>query len=76
MITIGRSSTLMLDKFAAPFRDGLQGIRREDFFCPGSVRAGSGGHHASASAYGMKEDSNAYFANSMVLEPVAFVSRP
>ena len=67
VITIGRSSTLMLDRFAAPYRDGLQGIRRDDFFCPGSVVRVLV-DATNPVAYGMKEDSNAYFANSMVLE--------
>jgi hypothetical protein len=67
VITIGRSSTLMLDKFAAPYRDGLQGIRREDFFCPGSVVRVLV-DTTNSIAYGMNQDSNAYFANSMVLE--------
>ncbi len=68
VITIGRSSTLLLDRFAAPYRDGLQEVTRSDFFCPGSVvRVLVDNAHPLA--YGMKEDSNAYFANSMVLEP-------
>ncbi len=68
VITIGRSSSLLLDNFAAPYRDGLQGIRREEFFCPGSVlRVLVDTTHPLG--YGMNEDSNSYFANSMVLEP-------
>jgi hypothetical protein len=67
VITIGRSATLMIDKFAAPYKDGLQGVRRDDFFCPGSVlrvRVDS----SNPIAYGMKEDTDSYFTNSMVLE--------
>ncbi len=67
VITLGRSSSLMLDKFAAPYRDGLQGIRREDFFCPGSVVRVLV-DTTNPIAFGMQADSNAYFANSMVLE--------
>jgi hypothetical protein len=73
VITIGQSSNLPLDKFAAPYRSGLQGVRREDFFCPGSVlRVLVDNTHPIA--YGMKEEANSYFANSMVLEPVGSFS--
>jgi hypothetical protein len=68
IITIGRSSTLPIDKFAVPYKDGLQGVRREDFFCPGSVlRILVDKTHPIA--YGMTEESNSYFASSMALEP-------
>ncbi|MBP1596260.1 MAG: hypothetical protein H6Q05_1637 [Acidobacteria bacterium] len=68
VITIGRSSSLMLDRFAAPYRDGLRGLSRQDFFCPGSVlRVLVDNTHPIA--YGMEPESNSYFANSMVLEP-------
>lgn len=67
VITIGRSSTLMIDKFAAPYKDSLQGVRREDFFCPGSVLRVLV-DNTNPIAYGMKEDTDSYFTNSMVME--------
>jgi hypothetical protein len=69
VITIGRSTSLLIDKFGAPFKDALQGIRREDFFCPGSVlRVAVDNTHPIA--YGMKGVVDSYFSNSMTLEAV------
>ncbi|UCE40675.1 MAG: hypothetical protein JSV17_14685 [Candidatus Aminicenantes bacterium] len=69
VITIGRSATLLMDEFAAPFRDSLQGVSREEFFCPGSiVRVLVDNTHPIA--YGMPIQANAAFSNSLVLEPV------
>jgi hypothetical protein len=69
IITLGRSSMLAIDNFSAPFRDALRGIRREDFFCPGSIlRVMADTSHPIA--YGMKDETTAYFADSLVLEPV------
>jgi hypothetical protein len=67
VIAIGRSSTLMIDRFAAPYKDGLQGVRREDFFCPGSVLRVLV-DKTNPIGYGMKEDTDSYFTNSMVME--------
>ncbi|MBZ5497099.1 MAG: hypothetical protein LAP85_11905 [Acidobacteriia bacterium] len=67
VITIGRSSTLLIDRFAAPYKDGLQGLKREEFFCPGSVlRVLVDNTHPIG--YGLKEDIDSYFTNSMALE--------
>ncbi len=69
VITVGRSATLLMDEFAAPFRDGLQGVSREDFLCPGSIlRVLVDNTHPIA--YGMPVQANAAFSNSLVLEPV------
>lgn len=69
VITIGQSSTLLMDEFAAPFRDSLQGVSREKFLCPGSiVRVLVDNTHPIA--YGMQNQANASFSNSLVLEPV------
>jgi hypothetical protein len=69
VITIGRSATLLMDEFAAPFRDGLQGVTPEEFLCPGSiVRVFVDNTHPIA--YGMPREANAAFSNSLVLEPV------
>jgi hypothetical protein len=69
VITLGQSSTLLIDRFGAPFKDALRGVSRDKFFCPGSVV-----HVLVEStnpiAYGMKADTNSYFTNSMVLDPV------
>jgi hypothetical protein len=69
VIAIGQSSSLLIDRFGAPFKNGLQGVSRTEFFCPGSVL------HVLVDndqpiGYGLKDDVNAYFTNSMVLEPV------
>ena len=59
----------MMDELAAPFRDSLQDISREDFLCPGSIlRVLVDNTHPVA--YGMQNEVNAYFSNSIVLEPV------
>lgn len=68
VIALGRSATLLIDKFSAPYKDGLQGISRNDFICPGSVlRVQVDNTHPLG--YGMKPDTDSYFANSMVLAP-------
>ncbi|MFH1572522.1 MAG: M14 metallopeptidase family protein [Acidobacteriota bacterium] len=68
-ITLGRSSTLPINKFAVPFRDALSGVPREQFFCPGSiVRVLVDAAHPLG--FGMREEADAYFGNSMVLDPV------
>ncbi len=69
VLTLGQSSNFLIEKFGAPYKNGLAGISRDNFFCPGSVL-----HvlvdNANPIAYGMKADSNSYFSNSMALEPV------
>jgi hypothetical protein len=68
VITIGRSAALLMDEFAAPFRDSLQGVGREDFLCPGSiVRILVDNTHPIG--YGMQSQASATFSNSLVLEP-------
>jgi hypothetical protein len=68
VIALGRSSTLLMNRFAAPFRDGLGGLTREQFFCPGSVlRVLVDKNHPVG--FGMPEEADAYFINSMALEP-------
>jgi len=68
VITLGRSSTLPINKFAAPFRDALSGVTREQFLCPGSVlRVMVDETHPVG--YGMKAEADAYFTNSTVLDP-------
>ena len=60
---------LPVDSYGAPFRDALRGVRREEFFCPGSIlRVMVDTSHPIA--YGMKDEASAYFAESLVLEPV------
>jgi hypothetical protein len=69
IITLGRSSELMLDDLAAPFRNSLQDVSREDFLCPGSIlRILVDNTHPVA--YGMPHEASTCFSNSMVLEPV------
>jgi hypothetical protein len=69
VIALGQSAMLMTDEFAAPFRDSLQGIGRDDFLCPGSIlRVLVDNTHPIA--YGLKSQANATFSNSLVLEPV------
>jgi len=69
IIALGRSSNLLLNHFAAPFRDGLSGISRDEFFCPGSVLRVLV-DKAHPIGYGMRDETDAYFVNSMVLDPV------
>ncbi len=69
VIALGQSVMLLTDEFAAPFRDSLQGVDREEFLCPGSIlRVLVDNTHPIA--YGMKSQVNAVFSNSIVLEPV------
>jgi len=37
LITLGSSNELALSGFDAPFRPALQGVSREEFYCPGSL---------------------------------------
>jgi hypothetical protein len=69
VIALGQSSMLLMNRFSAPYRDGLRGVRRDDFFCPGSlVRVLVDNTHPIA--YGMREEAIGFFANSMALEAV------
>jgi hypothetical protein len=68
VIAMGQSSSLLMDEFGAPYRDGLRGLKRETFFCPGSIlRILVDNKHPIA--YGMKEEASGYFIHSMALEP-------
>jgi hypothetical protein len=67
VIALGRSSQLPIDKFGAPFRDALQGVSRELFFCPGSV-VRILVDNAHPLGYGMPAEASAYFINSMALD--------
>jgi hypothetical protein len=70
VIAMGRSVTLLMDRLEAPIGNALQGIGRSDFICPGSiVRVLVDNTHPLA--YGMKTEADAYFSNSMVLDPVS-----
>jgi len=73
VIALGQSSGLLMDRFSAPYRDSLRGLRREDFFCPGSVLRVLI-DNTQPVAYGMKDETFAFFTNSMALEPVASFS--
>ncbi len=69
VIALGRSGTLLINRLGAPFRDALSGLNREQFFCPGSVlRVLVDNSHPLG--FGMPEEANAYFINSMALEMV------
>jgi hypothetical protein len=69
VLTLGRSSKLMMDKFALPYRDALGGVSREEFFCPGSILSILVDPEHPI-GYGMPHQANAFFANSMALEQV------
>jgi hypothetical protein len=76
IIFLGRSSQLAIDKFGAPFRDALQGVSRESFFCPGSVVRVLV-DNTRPLAFGLPAEADGYFVNSMALEPAsAFGARP
>ena len=69
VIAMGQSGSLLMDKLGAPVRNSVQGLGREAFFCPGSiVRIAVDTAHPVA--FGMAAEADAYFSNSMVLEPV------
>ncbi len=69
VVAMGRSVTLLMDRLGAPVGNALQGVGRTDFICPGSiVRIRVDNIHPLA--YGMKTETDAYFSNSMVLDPV------
>jgi hypothetical protein len=70
VVLLGSSTHLAMERFAAPFRDALRGLKREEFFCPGSILRVSV-DNAHPIGFGMKEESNAYFANSIALDPVS-----
>jgi len=69
VITIGRSATLLMEEYAAPFTDSLQGVSREEFFCPGSIVSVLV-DNTHPIAYGMPHQANAVFSRSLVLESV------
>ncbi len=69
IIALGQSSGLLMDKFSAPYRDSLRDVKREDFFCPGSIlRVLVDNTHPIG--FGMKEEAGADFTNSMALDAV------
>jgi hypothetical protein len=70
VIALGRSVTLFMDRLGAPVGNALEGVGRNDFICPGSiVRIRVDNTHPLG--YGMKAETDAYFSNSMVLDPVS-----
>jgi hypothetical protein len=69
VIALGQSSGLLMDRLSAPYKDGLRGLRREEFYCPGSLLKVQV-DPSQPIGYGMKEEVIASFANSMALEPV------
>jgi hypothetical protein len=74
-IALGQSCALVTERFALPFRDALRGVKREDFFCPGSIlRVLIDAAHPIG--FGMPEEANGYFANSMALEMIPSSSAP
>ena len=76
LITLGRSSQFAIDKFQAPFRDALQGVNRDNFFCPGSVLRVLV-DNTQPLAFGMPAETDAYFVNSMALDAApSFTSKP
>ncbi len=69
LIALGQSNSLLMSRFAVPYRDGLRGVKREDFLCPGSILRVLV-DNSNPIAFGMKEEANAYFTNSLALEAV------
>jgi hypothetical protein len=67
VIAMGLSSTFLTEELGAPYRDGLSSIRKESFFCPGSIlRVLVDNSHPIG--YGMPSEANGYFINSIALE--------
>jgi hypothetical protein len=76
LITLGRSTQFAIEKLQAPFRDALQGVSRENFFCPGSILRVLV-NNAHPLAFGMPAEADAYFVNSMALDAApSFASMP
>ncbi len=75
IVTLGRSTQMAIDRFGAPFRDALQGLNRETFFCPGSVLRVLVDNSVPI-AYGMPAEADAYFSSSMVLDAVPAFDAP
>ena len=76
IVFLGRSSQLAIDKFGAPYRDALQGVSRESFFCPGSV-VRLLVDNTRPLAYGMPAEADGYFVNSTALDAApSFGAKP
>jgi hypothetical protein len=76
LILLGRSSQFAIDKFGAPFKDALQGVSRENFFCPGSVVRVLV-DNTRPIGFGLPAEANAYFVSSMALDAApSFAARP
>ncbi|MGD0783474.1 MAG: hypothetical protein ABSA30_11505, partial [Candidatus Aminicenantales bacterium] len=76
LITLGRSAQFAIDKLQVPFRDALQGVSRENFFCPGSILRVLV-DNTQPLAFGMPAEADAYFVNSTALdEAPSFGSMP
>ncbi len=73
VVAMGRSVTLLMDQLGAPVGNALEGVGRDEFICPGSiVRIRVDTTHPLA--YGMTAETDAYFSNSTVLDPVSSFS--
>lgn len=70
VITLGQSSSLLMDEFGAPYRNSLDGLKKDTFFCPGSILR-IFVNNKNPIAYGMKAEANGYFINSIALEPTS-----
>jgi hypothetical protein len=76
LIMLGRSAQFAIDKLQVPFRDALQGVSRDNFFCPGSVLRVLV-DNTQPLAFGMPAEADAYFVNSMALDAApSFASMP
>ncbi len=75
LIFLGRSAQFAIDKLQAPFRDALQGVSRENFFCPGSIlRVLVDNSHPLG--FGLPAEADAYFVNSMALDAAPSFAAP
>jgi hypothetical protein len=75
IVFLGRSSQLAIDKFRAPFRDALQGVSRESFFCPGSV-VRILVDNTRPLAFGMPAEADGYFVSSTALDAAPSFGAP
>ncbi len=77
LVCVGSSSLFAIEQFSLPVKDSVQGLERNEFYCPGSlVKIVSDTNHPVA--YGMEESCAGFFWNNSAfdIEPVAEKVKP
>ena len=75
LIFLDSACGLALDYFDLPVRNVLAGVKREDFYCPGSILQ-IDLRRDSPLAYGMSQRAGAYFAHSLAFATVEEAKKP